>query len=175
MPALNWKEEKTKTQLLYCLNAITPVDFLMFWFYSNRALVRLSIMMIPWCQRLLTCTWRLKQVWDNCKELDPSFAFLYVGQTLSLSLSLSISLFNPKMDKKERSKTCSQLKRRNISLSLSSILKWTKKNGPKHVDLQLKKRKNKDLTFILFECNHTRGFSNVLINSILTEHLSGFQ
>ena len=37
MPALNWKEEKTKTQLLYCLNAITPVDFLMFWFYSNRA------------------------------------------------------------------------------------------------------------------------------------------
>ena len=78
-------------------------------------------------------------------------------------LSFSLSLFNPKMVKKERSKTCSQLKKRNISLSLSSILKWTKKNGPKHVDLQLKKRKNKDSTFILFECNHTRGFSNVLI------------
>ena len=89
--------------------------------------------------------------------------------------NLSLSLFNPKMIKKERSKTCSQLKRRNISLSLSSILKWTKKNSPKHVDPQLKKRKNKDSTLILFECNHTRGFSNVLINSILTEHLSGFQ
>ena len=45
--ALNWKEEKTKTQLLYCLNAITLVDFLMFWFCSNRALGGLSIMMIP--------------------------------------------------------------------------------------------------------------------------------
>ena len=142
MSALNWKEEKTKTQLLYCLNAITLVDFLMFWFYSNRALVRLSIMMIPWCQRLLTCTWLLKQVWDNCKELDPSFAFLYVGAgPLSLSLSHSLS----------------------ICLSLSSILKWTRKKGPKHADPQLKKRKNKDSTFILFECNHTRGFSNVLI------------
>ena len=139
MSALNWKEEKTKTQLLYCLNAITLVDFLMFWFYSNQALVRLSIMMIPWCQRLLTCTWRLKQVWDNCKELDPSFAFLYVGAgPLSLSLSLSrslsicLSLSSILKWKKKVQNMLSIEKKKSLSLSLSSILKWLKKKGPKH-------------------------------------------
>ena len=106
---------------------------------------------------LCWCTRRSKQVWDNCKELDrkvghgPSFAFLCVGRPF-LSLSLYISLFNPKMDKKERPKTCSQLKTRNLSLCLYISLfnpKMDKKERSKHAGPQLKRRKNKDSKFYI--------------------------
>ena len=69
-----------------------------------------------------------------------------------LSLSLSISLFNPKMDKKERPKTCSQLKTRNLSLCLYISLfnpKMDKKERSKHAGPQLKRRKNKDSNFYI--------------------------
>ena len=81
-----------------------------------------------------------KQVWDNCKELDPEVChglgmlFYVWGQTLFPSntsvfqfyvwMKFDIPLVNPKMDKKERSRTCPQLKRRKNKISAFILFVW---------------------------------------------------